>query len=95
MFTVVIIQLHLALNKFYSQAAPCPTILDDFKRDALSAAVERREKELAVEKQEEKLPKGLYAPNSKKLPEINENGMIIFYLHIPKTGKFHCSTSVE
>ena len=29
---------------------------------------------------------GLNAPHSKHLPEINENGMIIFFLHIPKTG---------
>jgi hypothetical protein len=29
---------------------------------------------------------GLNPPNSKVLPEVNENGMIIFFLHIPKTG---------
>ncbi|CAB9509077.1 expressed unknown protein [Seminavis robusta] len=29
---------------------------------------------------------GLHAPNSTRLPRPNENGIIIFYFHIPKTG---------
>lgn len=84
MFIVVIIQLHLALSKFYSQSAPCPGILEDFKRDAFGKKAERRDKEVDSV---EIVPQGINRPNSKKLPEINENGMIIFYLHIPKTGE--------
>ena len=93
MFTVVVIQLHLALNKFYAQSAPCPSILDGFKAAKLPTATSIAEKRRAEEKQKQlensndNLPIGLNAPNSKELPEINENGMIIFYLHIPKTGK--------
>jgi len=84
MFVVVIIQLHMALNKLYSESSPCDSILDGFKGEQHqpATAVERRQA-TAVE---DVLPMGLNAPYSKELPEVNEQGMIIFYLHIPKTG---------
>lgn len=107
MFTIVIIQLHLALNRLEAESPPCATnsvpLLEEFKGETQQKTVERRQvedgKATEVQATENRpatevqttevdnvLPTGLNPPYSKELPEVNEQGMIIFYLHIPKTG---------
>jgi hypothetical protein len=99
MFVMVILQFRLSLDKFYSLATPCHvSFLEDFysplaalKNASTTTEAERDSREVPSPKLphviSSPLPQnGLHQPGSKVLPEINHMGMLIFYLHIPKTG---------
>lgn len=98
-FVVTVVQIQLIFYRNYSNIA-CQdrsgTAMLSSSLVVIPNATLAQTRDMMSLKQEWKVPVagratqeqalGLNLPNSKHLPEINENGIIIFFLHIPKTG---------
>lgn len=59
---------------------------EPIKEPAAAAAAAATPRQLMPSSSSSSPSLGLHAPNSTALPLPNDNGMILFYLHIPKTG---------